>query len=108
MFRLRPALETGYQIEMIWLQFSAQWLIRELLTRDGTEITLGIPVTGSGVDLLATVRSDPNAPLGQLWYAFDDGQTGAPARDDWRGTAHLYYRPQALAQQLEGTDRQLL
>jgi len=107
-FRLRPMLETGFQIELMWLQLSAVWIARELLTRDGTEVTLGIPLTGSGVDLLATIRSDPNAPLGQLWYTFDDGRTGKPLREDWRGTAHLYYRPQALAQQLAGSDRQLL
>jgi len=107
-FRLRPQLETGYQIELMWLQLSSLWLIRELLTRDGTVVTEGIPVTGSGVDLLAGLRAKPTTPLGQLWFTFDDGRTGKPLRDDWRGTAHLYYRPQALAVQLVGTDRQLL
>lgn len=107
-FRLRPKLEAAVQLELMWLQFSACWLARELLTRDGVEITLGIPITGSGVDLLATIRSDPNAPTGQLWYTFDDGRTGKPGRFDWRGTAHLYYRPAVLVAQLAGTDRQLL
>jgi len=107
-FRMRPQLERGYQLEMMWLQLSASWLIRELLTRDGTGVTKGIPVTGSGVDLVATIRSEANAPPGQLWYTFDDGRTGKPGRFDWRGTAHLYYRPATLSAQLMGTDRQLL
>jgi hypothetical protein len=108
-FRLRPTLDSeGFQVAMIWLQLSGQWLARQLLTRDGSKVTLGIPLTGSGVDLTATITSKANAPAGQLWYAFDDGRTGAPQRDDWRGTASLYYRPAALVSQLRGTDRALL
>ncbi len=108
-FRLHPTLDAeGFQVAMIWLQLSGQWLARQLLTRSGETVTMGIPLTGSGVDLLATIRSKANAPAGQLWYAFDDGRTGAPKVDDWRGTAHLYYRPASLVALLEGTGRALL
>lgn len=107
-FRLHETLDrVGFQLEFIWLQLSDVWLVRELLTRDGTVVTLGIPLTSSGVDLLRPTRRKAGAPDGQLWLAFDDGRTGPPRREDWRGTAHLYYRPDALADALEGTDREL-
>ncbi len=107
-FRLRPILDSvGFQIEFIWLQLSDSWLVRELLTREGAVVTKGIPLTGSGVDLLRPTKRAPGAPAGKLWYAFDDGRTGPPRREDWRGTAHLYYRPVALVALLVDTDREL-
>ncbi len=109
LFRLWPTLDSsGFQVSMVWQQLSDLWIARQLLTRAGETVTLGIPLTGSGCDLLATIRSKATAPAGQLWYAFDGGGTGAPGRDDWRGTAHLYYRPKALADLLAATDRALL
>lgn len=108
-FRLRPTLDSeGFQVAMIWMQLSATWLVRQLLTKSGDKVTCGIPLTGSGVDLLAMFPTKANIPAGQLWYAFDDGTTGKPLRWDWRGTAHLYYRPAALVALVDGTDRALL
>jgi len=98
----------GFSFSCVWTQLTQLWTIRRLYTRQGTIVTNGIPLTGSGVDLLAVLRSKPNAPAGQLWYGFDDGSTGKPGRDDWRGRATLYYRPASLVALLDGTARALL
>jgi hypothetical protein len=98
----------GFSISMVWTQLSAIWTARRLFTRQGEIVTLGIPLTGSGVDLFAVLTSKANAPAGQLWYAFDDGSTGSPGRLDWRGRATLYYRPASLVSALDGSTRALL
>ncbi|MGB2800425.1 MAG: hypothetical protein WBC82_11365 [Dehalococcoidia bacterium] len=98
----------GFSFSCVWMQLTALWTIRRLLTRQGEVITSGIPLTGSGVDLLAVIRSKSTAPAGQLWYGFDDGSTGKPGREDWRGRAPMYYRPSALVVLLDGTARALL
>lgn len=97
----------GFSVRMVWMQLSAIWTARQLLTRDDQIVTLGIPLTGSGVDLLAPI-SEPNRPAGQLWYGFEDGSTGAPGRFDWRGRASLFYRPIALVEAVAGSERALL
>lgn len=108
-FRLRETLDSeGFQIRMIWQQLSQTWLVRQLLTKSGDKVTCGIPLTGSGVALLAMFPTKTNTPAGQLWYAFDDGRTGKPGRLDWRGTAHLYYRPRDLVDLVAGSDKALL
>lgn len=98
----------GFSFSCVWMQLTAVWTMRRLFARDGTIITNGIPLTGSGVDLLAPIRSNPSAPAGQLWYGFDDGSTGPPGREDWRGRATLYYRPSELVELLAGSGRALL
>ena len=98
----------GFSFSCVWMQLSAVWTMRRLYTRQGEIVTNGIPLTGSGVDLFAVLRSKANAPAGQLWYGFDDGSTGSPGREDWRGRATMYYRPAALAELLAGSDRALL
>ena len=98
----------GFSISMLWAQLSGIWTIRRLFTRQSEIVTNGIPLTASGCDLFAVLRSKANAPAGQLWYAFDDGSTGAPGRLDWRGRATLYYRPVALVSAVAGSSRALL
>lgn len=108
LFRFRPPLDgPKFQVSMVWMQLSAMWLLRQILTRDGTTVTLGVSLTSSGVDLIRTVV-DPNRPAGQLWYGFEGGLEDSPGRFSWRQTARLYYRPVELAELLGGSDRALL
>jgi len=110
LFRFGPeALDgAGFSFSCVWMQLSQLWTIRRLFTRQGEIVTNGIPLTSSGVDLLPVLRSLPTCPAGQLWYGFDDGSTGKPGRDDWRGRATLYYRPASLVALLDGSERALL
>lgn len=106
--RFRPVLDgSGFQISMMWQQLSQTWILRQLLTRDGDTVTLGIVLGGSGQDLLKPI-SNVLRPAGQLWYGFDGGRLGRPQRFSWREKAKMYYRPSALVAVLRGSDRAML
>ena len=106
-YRLTEPLD-GITIQMTfrWLQTANMW-VQALASSNGTVIRQCVPLVRAGVDLWATVQSQPGMPPGQMWAAWGDQTLAQPLRLSWLQEARLYYRPGALREAVEGTELEL-